>query len=413
MAGVEFALRAGPCDPKDMFNGRLNRRELLIGAVGATTAAAFAALLPRDRALFQSSIFNSSDPRSRLRGGYYQRPRFNYIPNALYSADAATEKHAFEWDLKTGAHKLVETTLPTHVVETHPIETQLSILTTQKTGRASIVDWSLAKQVTAVDLPEGGFFYGHMVFSNDGSKVLGAIFLKDQGAGVGIFEFPSLRLSGFVPTPMGAAHDIVSLGASEKSSKELFLFGMARKENGSPSFALFDLDQMKVREIDTGLPARETPPTIPHLKDCGDHIIANLQEARKAGHLKNGELISFDKKTQTARTEIRVGLLDFDTDMLSLEYDPVRDFAWITVPYQNRIEVWDLRRGQSVQHITFPSDVTPTSVSFLPDQELVIVTSQTRFFAFNASDASQNAKLEENFPHLLLRAGHTAHTRLI
>ena len=166
-------------------------------------------------------------------------------------------------------------------------------------------------------------------------------------------------------------------------------------------------------EIETGLPVRPTPATIPHLKDCGDRIIANVQEAGESGYLKSGELVSFDKKTRVVKTEIPLGPLAFDSDMLSLEYDPRHDFAWITLPYLNRIEVWDLRRGNSVRHITFHQDIVPTAVSFLSSLDLVVVTSRSRFFAFNAGDASQNAKFEENLPHSLLRDGHTAHTRLV
>lgn len=214
-------------------------------------------------------------------------------------------------------------------------------------------------------------------------------------------------------TPLGSAHDIIPIDANSPESKDLFFFGVARKENGPPSFGIFDLENRSVSEVETNLSTRQTPATIPHLKDCGDRILANVQEAGDSGYLKNGELITFDKKTRVTKTEIPLDLLAFDSDMLSLEYDPHRDFVWITLPYLNRIEVWDLRRGKSVRHIAFRSDVSPTAVSFLSSLDLVVVTSRSRFFAFNARDASANAKFEENLPHSLLRNGHTTHTRLI
>lgn len=311
---------------------------------------------------------------------------------------------AFEWDFASGESRLVEATLPIHIVDTHHIDRNLSILTSQKTNRMALIDWSVGREVKAIELADAGYFYGHALYSDDGTKILVPIFQGPGTSGFAIFEFPSLKQIDFIATSRGAAHQAIPLGG------DTFFFGTTSDASKPNAFGILNLSSRSVRYIETGFGNSPKKTVVAHMKDCGDHVIANLQEPGNNGYLTNGALISFDKKTETTRAVIGRGVLDFNTDMLSIDFDPTSGYAWITVPYQNRIEVWNVARGSLVKTLHFPIEVQPTAISRLEDRDLVVVTTGHRFFAYNAKSIVRISTAEEKMPHHLLNGGHCAHT---
>lgn len=347
----------------------------------------------------------SSPSGQSLRGGYYRLP-LNYSRNRPYKAANLDTKRVFDWNLSTRRVRSFDVSVATHVVETHPGDTNLSILATKNIDRISLLNWSTGEEVSHFQFASGEYFYGHGAYSDSGKLFIAPAHRGNGSSRLCIFEFPSLKLVDEIQVSRGISHDIVARG------KDQFLFTVSAGVGKTAAFGFLDLPGRSVvfQEADVEKIGRDL--IVGHLKDCGDRYIANVQIA-KNGDLANGSLVSIDKSTQSVRSEISVVNTTIKAEMLSLEYDPVTSYVWISVPNQDQIEVWDMKAGRQVQRLTFPKRTFPTGISSFPGLELVIVTTPTKFLAFNSRTLQRLEKVEEQAPHQVLDKGLLAHSRIV
>ncbi len=381
-----------------------SRRQLLLTAATLAACGAVASFLPWRN--WVSSSTSTPLASQLLRGGFFHRPP-NYPPGTYYQASTALQRFAFEWDLNSGKNRIIEVSVPTHIADTHHIDRNLSVLGSQKTSHISLVDWKAGREIATHELPNQSYFYGHSAFTEDGTIMLAPMLEYTMTPGIGVFEFPSLKQIDFIKTEFGPAHQLAQLGNDE------FFFGSSTKPMTANAIGLFNLKTRSVSYVNTGFGFEERRTVVAHVKDCGSSLIANVQRDGDNGYLTSGALISFDKTTRTVKTVIDRGALDFNTDMLSIDFDPSTGYAWITVPYQGRIEIWNLSAGSHVRTLKFKDGTRPTAISRWEDRNEVIVTTGHRFFAYDSKTGERREKSEQAWPHHLLDGGHCAHTRIV
>ena len=116
--------------------------------------------------------------------------------------------------------------------------------------------------------------------------------------------------------------------------------------------------------------------------------------------------------THTVKTEMPLGLNGLTNEMLSLDYDPATQYAWITLPSENRIQVWDLKSDSLVKTLEFGNEL-PSSVSYFDQLEMTIVSTKQRFYAFHSKTLARLTTAEETFPHQMLSDRVCSHTRIL
>ncbi|CAN5677169.1 hypothetical protein BH10BDE1_BH10BDE1_17020 [soil metagenome] len=379
---------------------KVSRRQFLTSAATLTVAGA---IMPY--AEIAKMMRSHSGELDLIRAGQVVfQPGLNAFD--YLSADDVHQKSVFEWNIKNGNIRAFDTSTVVHVVETHPIDANLAVLGTKRTDQISMIDWNLKKEIFRNRLPLGQHFYGHAVFSDDGKYIVTSVHNRVGRSQICILEVPSLKIVDSIMVPHGTAHEMVNVG------KNQFLFGVGNDQKHSVAFGMFDLATKQIIFYETEFGPSNNVLSITHLKDCGDRYIANVNLWNDL-EATRGALVSIDLKTKTVKTEIPLGDADLLSEMLSFEFEPFRDHAWITLPRQNQIKVWNLKTDSLVKTIGLGRSESPTAVTYLSQLDLSIVTTQSQFFAFDAKTFQRREAFEKTVPNSLLCGGVTAHTRLV
>jgi hypothetical protein len=377
---------------------KISRRQFLTSAATLSVAGALA---PYAKV---AKLSQTRDLDSKIiRAGH-----FKFEPNQTaleyYSADDFKHKTVFEWNFKTGAVEHFDTSTVVHVVETHPVDSRLTALGTKRTNQISLVDWKSKREVTKSRFGKNQYYYGHAVFTDDGKHIITSSYVRGAASQICILEVPSLKIVDSVTLPRSIAHEIVNMGNNR------FLFGIGAENEHPVAFGIFDFTTKEIQFFDTEFGVGEPEMAITHLKDCGDRYIANVN---LWSNLSDGALVSFDPKTNQVKTEITLGAEGLHSEMLSFEFDPTTHHAWITLPRQNEIKIWNLATDSLVKTLEFKRDQSPTAVSYIPQLSLALVTTPSRFLAFDSNTLRRRVEFESKVPNSLLFGGFTAHTRLV
>jgi hypothetical protein len=356
---------------------------------------------------FFKNIFNS-EKKAEVRAAVYKRPE-GFDRKQFYSSEVFENKSVYSWNYKTGNLKIIPISTEGHVVETHPRDKSLSVIVSRFGGRLSLVNWEKETEITFYQLPQGEYFYGHCAFSENGEYVVASgvnTKEKDSTGILYVFETLNLKLVSVINIPRGLAHDLINIKKNE------FLVSCSGYAKES-AFIIFDYDQKKFTYYPVSATHSNKVTSIGHFKKFGNKIFANFQELVPLGGRDSeaqGALISFDLKNFGIKFEMPFGVTEIHSEMLSLEYDPDTKWAWITLPAQHRVVVWDTDKNE-LKKIIHTAGVV-TSITLLPELKTVFMGVVGQFMAFHSQTLERIETIESTWKHQQLSTFYCAHSRL-
>lgn len=382
----------------------MKRREALM-----SFAAGMFGLYPFPKGFDISWISQSQSKNSTIRIPFHRLPK-GFDRRIFHRPSVFEDKIVCEYCFNSGRYKVVPIKTEGHVSETHPFDSNLSIVYSRFSGTISIIDWRLQKEIALFEYPKGVHAYGHGAFSDDGKFIYVSStdgYIRDEGGALYVLDSLTLKVVDTIRMPFGPPHDIISIGNNE------FLFG-TDGEDKQGAFTIFNSKTKKFFYFPISTENSKQNKILIHMERVGRKVLSNYQVkvASADDILRQGGIVSFDLDTKKIETVIPIGSFDVSSEMLSLKYDPVSSYFWYTVPAQNIVIVWDLKKQNLVTVIPMPARVS--SVSFLPGIEAVLVGTKDSFYIYDSTKLTRNSKLESqlSFQKLAARGLYHTHTRI-
>ncbi len=267
-----------------------------------------------------------------LRIGQYRRDK-TFRTSKFYAASELSEKVVLQLDLKTHTWTEIPVTSAPHVIETHPTQSQFSLSATQKADTISCVDWTLGRQISEHVLPSGEFFYGHGVFSNDGSSVFASTYRIGRPSSILKFRFPDLVLEERFDIPYGLAHEIVLL------DEDHLLFGNSPMGGSdSPGFGVLNVKTKGTHLFPLAGSEHPRLASISHIERLTDGFMGTFHEALSDFDRPSGLATLKGQKVDFRYNPQASGLR---SEILSLAYDWKRKLVWATIPTAEKVLIWD------------------------------------------------------------------------
>ena len=376
----------------------ITRRHFLYGASTlGISALAMSQLLSHflvDKKLKQSS---------KIMGGRNAAmPGFRAESN--YSIDAFSQKSVYRIDPLHQVFQIIDTKVPGHVVEPHPLDFELAAVIPRRADALSFVDWKKSKEIVVHRL-EDAFLYGHAAFTEDGQSILATgLNKKDNQGRIFQFKVPSLKLQNAYSLGPGSPHDIIAIGP------ELFVFGLYNSEvPNRPQFGLLDTSTGRTELLPGPSLSTETIPiSYGHLKRHGDSIYAGFNQLEN--ELQRGGISIFNFNSRTSEILIPLGQFNISNEILSLEFDPEFQNLWFTVPNQDNLYVWSMRKNSLLRTIKAPSKVK--SISLLTSINAIAVGSADGFIGYDRETAERLDSFDHLWPANFFYGMSSSHSRI-
>lgn len=394
----------------------MNRRQLLVGALGVASAALLA-----DQ--FHSRRRMSVGPGRRnaefLLGGSFRFDLPTGSAKAHLLDERTSQRVAFRLNLRTGHLEETQSTAPIHILEANPQDSNLTLGCSRGGRLLSMVDWKLGREVHVMELPEGRNWGGHLAFTDDGRYAILPVveFYQnskpvyenqvDPDAVLAVLDLEKWQIVDEIPTAEGRLHDVA------RADRDVFV-GVSASHQQTPTIQVIDFEnrKAKARTITeaSGDLVRAKHRTNPgHLRIVGDQVyfalyeqLENLNEASGlwvGANWRNGQIAAG-------------GATHFEKcgELLSVDVDESRGHLWITAPNRRRVLVCNLEDRRLLTEIEFA--VPPRSVLILPEHELALVGTLDRFHALDLRDLSERAEMPNRWKPWGPRPYHS-HTSLV
>lgn len=374
-----------------------SRRDILLALGGLGLGAFFNDV---DVLAFASS---TSGTGQKLLGGRF-RIEGSFDPRGYHLSERFQARIAYRYDAGSNEVREIETKAAAHVIETHPFDMALSAVSSRRMDTLSIVDWNARREIATHKFDRNRFFYGHCSFSQNGNKLLAtAVHLDDQIGRIYVFDFPSLKVLDVIVLNTGAPHDISAVG------NDRFILGVGCTEKLPAQFVVFNLKTRQLSFHPTLFGPGSNMELI-HLKMSGHHVHGALNLKSK-GKLDIGGLAQFDLRDSGVSIPMPPGASPAKSEILSVEFDDETGFAWLTVPWQSLVVIWDVRNKRPIHSITTPAAVN--SVSLLPAFDAMVVGGVFGFSVFDRKTFKPLPRLEAKLPSKIVRGYQVAHSRIV
>lgn len=343
--------------------------------------------------------------KNNVRGALFNYP-LNFDPRSSTSSKQYLNKSVFDFDLRTGTVRTVDTDVAGHVVEANPTDINISAVSSRRSDALALIDWKKERQIAFHQFEGSQRCYGHSAFSENGRELLvPAYSSEDPYLGMLYrFEVPTLKLIEKINLKRGSAHELLSIGDGK------YLFGALSDDTNPAAFGIYNDQTKETAYYPSEFIKAGARYQIGHLKRFGNKVIGGLNRVTKAGKLE-GALVAIDLANSSVKTEIPLGQFNLLTELLSLEFDPVSEFIWVTVPFSKAVVIWNWKSHQVVKVLAFPKD--PTFVSAIPDREIVIIGTENQLFAYDSKSGSRMEGVDSKWPNKFLKGRYCAHSRLI
>lgn len=389
---------------KDNENDGFSRREIILaigglGAVGAISSTIYT-LLPSNNEQVEHG--------STILGGKYQiddsTSIFGYTDhsilqaNFLYRINILTDKIEESHSL-TGAHS----------TEPHPRFKNIVCCVMKRSNRISLFDWNSKQEIQSYILPHQQYFNGHAAFSQDGTKILVSglslveNILRPKGF-IYIFDFPSLKLVDQIVMGGFKAHEIRAIGNNQ------FVCGLLGENKGHINFGILDLDHLSLKVYSKLIDNFTGYLAINHIAISGN-MVSGLGNVIESNSLKNGGLFQFDVNSKEINTSVPIGGYDLKSELLSACFDTSTGYTWVTVPGQQMIFVWDMRKNILVS--TIKTSGRPFSLVQASAIDAIVVGTSDGMRVYDRQTLKNRVQKEEKWSALKLNSMSAAHTRII
>ena len=387
---------------------QLHSRRNLILALSGLGFAAFAA---QQCGLIGSLPSFSSSSGSILLGGRYRLD--NIVPTAYQSYEQYKDNFLFKFDLVNNRLEQVRSLTPAHCTQPNPLNSLVVACATRRSNRVSLFDWTSQQEISAFVTGPSQYVYGHSAFTADGKKLLvpavdiGTNPLKSKTKPQGILyilDVPSLKLSDQISLGSYKAHDIVAIGSDR------YVCGLLGENPGIASFGIVDYAAKSFQSYSKKVEGLSKILAINHLKKENDVIygIGNIFEDTR---LKAGGMLKFEIENQRISLSFPIGLNRAFSEVLSIEFDNETGYAWITVPDQNIVIVWNVKKDQLVSILDVFS--VPSSVILAASIDAIVIGTSRGIKAFDRKSLKNLNRLDEKWGQLDLNKFAAAHTRII
>ena len=270
----------------------------------------------------------------------------------------------------------------------------------------SLVDWKQSKEIVVHHL-EDGFLYGHAAFTQDGQSILAPGVSKEDYQGrIFQFEVPSLKLQKTYLVGPWSPHDIIAIGA------ELFAFGLYNSDvPNRPKFGLLDTSTGRTEFLPgPNLSTQTIPINYGHLKRHGDSTYAGFNHLENGLSTGGGGISIFNFNSKTSEILIPLGQFNILNEILSLEFDPEFQNLWFTVPNQNNLYIWSMRKNSLLRTITTPSKIK--SISLLTSINAMAVGSADGFIGYDRETAERLDSFDHLWPANFFYGMSSSHSRI-
>ncbi|CAN5461621.1 hypothetical protein BH10BDE1_BH10BDE1_08130 [soil metagenome] len=401
---------------KDLFQDEtltLSRRECLERIFEAALASATLPLLLRESA-YGATAWEPASSNLYLQGGFVQRP-IDYQPEEFVASARYSNCRAFRLNISRNSLQEIDSKVPIHSLEVHPIQPNLTIATSRYGETASLIDWSKGSEVKVLYLKNQLAFYGHGAFTADGKIFIATVARRRPNGRFANYSLVKIEVERFkiletIPFSFGPNHDLVAYGnnqfaigggsegeISSGTIADLITFDATTgkfDKIASPTFPSFDDGQIGIRHI---------------LKKSPDLIVAGLTRISEAQQ-KEGGFVEYNVKTKTSKLVTSLQADAFHGELLSFDF--ARDGRmWVSLPESRKLIVWNERTKSVDSSISFDESVR--SVRTIENLPYVIVGTDKQFYAFDPITLRRIEAIDSLWP-ASHRNGHIcSHTRFV